>query len=611
MEQKKETVNLYAFTSESDISIACIDEAFNWASGDFRNESIHIFFSKQTVFDYIEGVFRTQSDLNQSLYSVVFHGNDITLYFSPSQNSANKEKIYVYLQSLFTTPEGTHGISSKNVESLSLDELLYATLCDLSQLSERRRIEFLRQISEKYIITTPYEKLAIRLLNDAKQETFNEFLKDASLFVKLYNNFDSYQEDFISCMLSLYQTYGSSNKGKIVGIGLNPGVISLKSPILYDNLIGLNKKIETIYELSTDNTIRIYTDSYHGYRAAIDLLIDKTNTIATGGLFDVVRFLYDDFYYDIPLFALLYQSDVSHNKVLSNDFVSSLKLPVNMALLATGISEMMSTGRIAITNISAESITRLLLATGDLASLGIGEYCNYQESDFCETYKDYELLINIGLLNANILNQLPDITRRLRLGLTDDRVPNSVKDELKRVVGNADNTMIFKSGESLCVHNGIPLKIKNVRNGTNGKYAIIGRSMQPIETVAKNLEELVGKGNVVILNDKYLNGLKFHLDEYEFFSTKGDLIEFPSKDWSVNDALNDLMNNEKYKAIKQNGFISTIDDIQETPMYKINKQWIEKMKSDGYTIIDIGNPLNNETESLFYSLEKSIMQWNN
>ena len=33
------------------------------------------------------------------------------------------------------------------------------------------------------------------------------------------------------------------------------------------------------------------------------------------------------------------------------------------------------------------------------------------------------------------------------------------------------------------------------------------------------------------------------------------------------------------------------------------------MKSEGYTIIDIGNPLGNKMESLFYKLEKWTMQW--
>lgn len=45
-------------------------------------------------------------------------------------------------------------------------------------------------------------------------------------------------------------------------------------------------------------------------------------------------------------------------------------------------------------------------------------------------------------------------------------------------------------------------------------------------------------------------------------------------------------------------------------MYKVNKQWIEKMKNDGYNIIDIGDPLNiGEKTSLFYNLEKKTMGW--
>lgn len=33
------------------------------------------------------------------------------------------------------------------------------------------------------------------------------------------------------------------------------------------------------------------------------------------------------------------------------------------------------------------------------------------------------------------------------------------------------------------------------------------------------------------------------------------------------------------------------------------------MESDGYTIIDIGNPLGNKMESLFYKLEIETVNW--
>lgn len=70
-----------------------------------------------------------------------------------------------------------------------------------------------------------------------------------------------------------------------------------------------------------------------------------------------------------------------------------------------------------------------------------------------------------------------------------------------------------------------------------------------------------------------------------------------------------MVRNKSYEEIKVNGLIVNIDDLQNIPMYRINKQWIEKMKADGYTIIDVGNPLGNDMESLFYNLEKRTMQW--
>jgi hypothetical protein len=61
-------------------------------------------------------------------------------------------------------------------------------------------------------------------------------------------------------------------------------------------------------------------------------------------------------------------------------------------------------------------------------------------------------------------------------------------------------------------------------------------------------------------------------------------------------------------------------------MYKMNKKWAQKLKDDGYTVIDLGDPLNttygsssdvarsildSELEgkgmSAFYSIEKNIL----
>lgn len=130
-----------------------------------------------------------------------------------------------------------------------------------------------------------------------------------------------------------------------------------------------------------------------------------------------------------------------------------------------------------------------------------------------------------------------------------------------------------------------------------------------VDECAKELEEIVGERNVVILDDRYLNGMKFHLDEYNIKLPSGKIITHPAREWSVTEAWEDMVRNKSYEEIKVNGLIVNIDDLQNIPMYRINKQWIEKMKADGYTIIDVGNPLGNDMESLFYNLEKRTMQW--
>ena len=42
-------------------------------------------------------------------------------------------------------------------------------------------------------------------------------------------------------------------------------------------------------------------------------------------------------------------------------------------------------------------------------------------------------------------------------------------------------------------------------------------------------------------------------------------------------------------------------------MYKSNKQWAKKLKDEGYTVIDMGNPQEITEMSTFYSIEKKIL----
>jgi hypothetical protein len=59
------------------------------------------------------------------------------------------------------------------------------------------------------------------------------------------------------------------------------------------------------------------------------------------------------------------------------------------------------------------------------------------------------------------------------------------------------------------------------------------------------------------------------------------------------------------------------NEVVKTQMYKNNKVWAQKLKDEGYTVIDIGDPfgatygvsggLTAEGMSTFYSIEKKIL----
>lgn len=158
---------------------------------------------------------------------------------------------------------------------------------------------------------------------------------------------------------------------------------------------------------------------------------------------------------------------------------------------------------------------------------------------------------------------------------------------IRMIAKNGDDFITFKQGEALSVFidaSGVshPCSVVNVRPGTNGKYVIIGRSMGPVKKVAQDLENLVGEGKVIILDDAYLSGQKFYLDAYDAVLSDGTIVHYSSKQWTVEEAWLDMVENTAYNGIKDvsTQYITNIDDIIQIPMYKIDKQWIEMMKNE-------------------------------
>ncbi len=46
--------------------------------------------------------------------------------------------------------------------------------------------------------------------------------------------------------------------------------------------------------------------------------------------------------------------------------------------------------------------------------------------------------------------------------------------------------------------------------------------------------------------------------------------------------------------------------IPSTDLYKLNRNWVTKLKDAGYSVLDMGNP-HNKGKSVWYEMEKEIL----
>jgi hypothetical protein len=153
----------------------------------------------------------------------------------------------------------------------------------------------------------------------------------------------------------------------------------------------------------------------------------------------------------------------------------------------------------------------------------------------------------------------------------------------------AKRKTILKVGEPIL--NG---KINRVRAGDEKKIVIIGLDMNGhVIPIAK---ELQSQGfDVEILEDNFLNGRTFEID---------------GKQWTVTEAFNDMVENDKYDGMR--GLDNKIlpEFLDQIPMYKLNEQWITEHKTSGKTILDVGGPANSNKTSTFYNMEINSINWN-
>jgi|GEM_PF-2287721 len=147
------------------------------------------------------------------------------------------------------------------------------------------------------------------------------------------------------------------------------------------------------------------------------------------------------------------------------------------------------------------------------------------------------------------------------------------------------NATVYKPGDLIAGK-----AIQQIRNGNNGKIAIIGRKMD---------------GHVMTVAD----ALKTEGRQIETFSEADqiqNLFSIENKTYTWTEIVEDFGNKNKQYLTNEKGWIVD-SEIPKTLMYKANQIWANKLRDQGYTVFDMGYPPNISSPSLFYNMELGIV----
>jgi len=175
--------------------------------------------------------------------------------------------------------------------------------------------------------------------------------------------------------------------------------------------------------------------------------------------------------------------------------------------------------------------------------------------------------------------------RELNINPSNSTNEQSIVDNVIIKVAEDAAGLSFKIGDQIAGKS-----IQNIRYGTNGKIAVIGRKMSDhVETVGSSLSS-TGR-DVELFNSQYQ-------------STKTFTIKGQNYTWA--EIENDFLNLNNQYEVEPSGWIKSTE-LPKTLMYQANEIWANKLISEGYTVIDIGFPPGVTTPSSFYSMEISTI----
>jgi hypothetical protein len=273
---------------------------------------------------------------------------------------------------------------------------------------------------------------------------------------------------------------------------------------------------------------------------------------------------------------------------------AALETTLDIALMAVGVGEVALALKAGNSYRKAylvtKSIVDLTAGMGDLVvSNVLAEKLNETDAgrEFLNSWNTFQLYYGLGSLGLSGGEALVKQLRKQGDDLTQTagNLSRTEKDEVEKIVADLERKTgrVFKAGDNI-----IGKVIQKVRPGTNGKIAVIGRRMPGhVEDVAAALK---AEGKQVEIFGE--------LDQ------KNNLFNIDGVNKSWDDIADDFKNtNGQYQTI--NGKILE-SELPKTMMYKANKIWVDKLKAQGYTVIDMGYPVGQTLpQSVFYNMELS------
>jgi hypothetical protein len=377
---------------------------FGVLNTDCADEKINIeAFTLQGMLsnEYVEDIFNVNNiEFKEGKQMVKIPGNAFNIYVMPDANSGKKQEVYSFIKNLF---DGQRYYPPNDPNSLAFEDLEYEPYCAFKNISYKKRKELLEEAIKNHRYKVSEQKTIINLIKTVKETNTAKLLQflNGNNINQLYDGVNDYRGEFISEVFKLW----------------------IEEPTACGNFKGA-LKIDDQHDRNYEITIRddkidielIYksTQVTSGFGATMGNTPEDLGSYAP---FDVIAVNFKGSYaidlhgkqIKAPVIWIKHLLEKNNAQAIENIVSRSL----DVGLLFTGVSQI-SLGLKALTKArTAKNLIRLSLGITDLATLSLNNLCQNNNSDFCKAWNQYQFYISLGLITANILNELKPLASKL------------------------------------------------------------------------------------------------------------------------------------------------------------------------------------------------------